>query len=190
MGCQICVNIFLLLPFCGEGNGNPLQYSCLENPMDRGAWQTTVHGVARVVHNLVTKPRPSPPLSFGASYSPPPLPPFATLAILQMYCALSFTCLFLCAISSIRDTFSPSLCTLKLYSSFKTPLRWALHCEVLSDLSRKHFFLPGCYTSFVKAFTTIVYMLVSTTSSGNPRILFELQHLARYMTHRQYLLNV
>ena len=30
----------------GEGNGNPLQYSCLENPMDRGAWRTTVHGVA------------------------------------------------------------------------------------------------------------------------------------------------
>ena len=30
----------------GEGNGNPLQYSCLENPMDRGAWRATVHGVA------------------------------------------------------------------------------------------------------------------------------------------------
>ena len=29
----------------GEGNGNSLQYSCLENPMDRGAWQSTVHGV-------------------------------------------------------------------------------------------------------------------------------------------------
>ena len=29
------------------GNGNPLQYSCLENPMDRGAWQATVHGVAK-----------------------------------------------------------------------------------------------------------------------------------------------
>ena len=29
-----------------EGNGNPLQYSCLENPMDGGAWQATVHGVA------------------------------------------------------------------------------------------------------------------------------------------------
>ena len=27
----------------GEGNSNPLQYSCLENPMDRGAWQATVH---------------------------------------------------------------------------------------------------------------------------------------------------
>ena len=32
----------------GEGNGNPLQYSCLENSMDRGAWWATVHGVARV----------------------------------------------------------------------------------------------------------------------------------------------
>ena len=31
----------------GEGNGNPLQYSCMENPMDRGAWQATVHGVAK-----------------------------------------------------------------------------------------------------------------------------------------------
>ena len=29
------------------GNGNPLQYSCLENSMDRGAWQTTVHGVTK-----------------------------------------------------------------------------------------------------------------------------------------------
>ena len=31
----------------GEGNGYPLKYSCLENPMDRGAWQVTVHGVAK-----------------------------------------------------------------------------------------------------------------------------------------------
>ena len=31
----------------GEGNGNPLQYSCLENPMDRGAWHATVHRVTK-----------------------------------------------------------------------------------------------------------------------------------------------
>ena len=31
----------------GVGNGNPLQHSCLENPMDRGAWQATVHGVTK-----------------------------------------------------------------------------------------------------------------------------------------------
>ena len=39
----------------GEGNGDPLQYSCLENPMDRGIWRATVYGVTRVRHNLVTK---------------------------------------------------------------------------------------------------------------------------------------
>ena len=32
----------------GEGNGNPLQYSCLENPMDRGAWRATVYGVTEL----------------------------------------------------------------------------------------------------------------------------------------------
>ena len=31
----------------GEGNGNPLQYSCLENSMDRGAWRAKVHGVTK-----------------------------------------------------------------------------------------------------------------------------------------------
>ena len=46
----------------GEGNGNPLQYSCLENPMDRGTWQATVDGVAIVGQNLATKP-PSLPTS-------------------------------------------------------------------------------------------------------------------------------
>ena len=35
----------------GGGNGNPLQYSCLENPMDRGAWWTAVHGSQRVGHD-------------------------------------------------------------------------------------------------------------------------------------------
>ena len=35
-----------IVPF-GEGNGNPLQYSCLEKPVGRGAWWTTVYGVAK-----------------------------------------------------------------------------------------------------------------------------------------------
>ena len=35
----------------GEGNGNPYRHSCLGNPMDRGAWRATVHGVTRVRHN-------------------------------------------------------------------------------------------------------------------------------------------
>ena len=40
----------------GEGNGNPLQYSCLGNPMNRGAWWATVYGVAKIIrYDLVTK---------------------------------------------------------------------------------------------------------------------------------------
>ena len=41
----ISSNLFIRSP--GEGNGNPLQYSCLENPVDWGAWWATVHGVAK-----------------------------------------------------------------------------------------------------------------------------------------------
>ena len=49
----------------GEWNGNPLQCSCLENPMDRGAWQTTAHKVAKVGHGLVTKPSPSTRIAYN-----------------------------------------------------------------------------------------------------------------------------
>ena len=41
--------------FPGEGNGYPLQYSGLENSVNRGAWKATVHGIARVKYDLVTK---------------------------------------------------------------------------------------------------------------------------------------
>ena len=44
----------------GGGHGSPLQHSCLENPMDRGAWRATVHEVARVGYDLATKPPPLP----------------------------------------------------------------------------------------------------------------------------------
>ena len=40
----------------GEGNGNPLQYSWLQNPMDRGSWKATVHGILRVGHDWAIKP--------------------------------------------------------------------------------------------------------------------------------------
>ena len=46
-GVSYCFICFTLWLYIGEGNGSPLQYSCLENPMDRGAWWATVHGVAR-----------------------------------------------------------------------------------------------------------------------------------------------
>ena len=49
--CFMCLVEVVL----GEGDGNPLQCSCLENPVDRGAWQATVHRVTGVGHNLATK---------------------------------------------------------------------------------------------------------------------------------------
>ena len=47
----------------GEENGNPLQYSCLKNSRDRGAWRAPVHGVTKVGHELVTEQQKS--FSFG-----------------------------------------------------------------------------------------------------------------------------
>ena len=54
-GVEICES-FLRLPAIqnGEGNDTPLQYFCLENPMDGGAWWAVVHGVARVRHDWAT----------------------------------------------------------------------------------------------------------------------------------------
>ena len=37
--------MFIIINIVGEGNGNPLQDSCLEIPMDKGAWRATVHGI-------------------------------------------------------------------------------------------------------------------------------------------------
>ena len=44
-------NIILEYSCLGEGIGNPLKYSCLKNPMERGAWKATVHGVAKNGHD-------------------------------------------------------------------------------------------------------------------------------------------
>ena len=51
--------------FLGEENGNPLQYSCLENSMDRGAWWATVNGVTEVRHDLVTQQQQQHGLGLG-----------------------------------------------------------------------------------------------------------------------------
>jgi len=78
----------------GEGNANPLQYSCLKNPMDRGAWQATVHRIARVRHDLVTKPPP--PCALWSIY----------LDLLPIFLLFFFlTCLF---INLFKDIFVAS----------------------------------------------------------------------------------
>ena len=90
----------------GEGNGNPLQYSCLGNPMDRGAWRAVVHspqGHKRVWHNLVTKQQPMKPKTFCIflPFDPlypylPPLnpyhwrPPICSLYLWAVFCFYFF----------------------------------------------------------------------------------------------------
>ena len=57
--CPRCISIPWSGRPSGEGNGNPFQYSCLQNPMDRGDWQGTIHEVTKVGYYWATK---SPPL--------------------------------------------------------------------------------------------------------------------------------
>ena len=45
--CKLYLNKIIIIFFPGGGNGNSLQYSCLGNPMDRGAWQATACGVTK-----------------------------------------------------------------------------------------------------------------------------------------------
>ena len=60
----------------GEGNGNPLQYSCLGNLIDRGAWPATVNGVTRVGHDLGSK---TPPIKSKSNKYHQPLPSWGEL---------------------------------------------------------------------------------------------------------------
>ena len=62
----------------GEGNVNLLQYSCLENPMDRGACQTTIFRVTRVGHDFATKPSPPTMCTVPDEHKLCPLPTFDT----------------------------------------------------------------------------------------------------------------
>ena len=69
---HILLGKMVLLRSPGEGNGSPLQHSCLENPMDRGVWWVPVYGVIRVGHDWVTNhthtqllPKPLPGSTVG-----------------------------------------------------------------------------------------------------------------------------
>ena len=58
----------------GEGDGNPLQYSCLENPTDRGAWRATVHGMAKSQTQLSDQTTAISSVYVSIPISPPPTP--------------------------------------------------------------------------------------------------------------------
>ena len=73
--------LYIVVCICEGGNGNPLQSSCLENPMDRGAWQATVHGVGRVEYDLATKERECVYVNSKLPVSPPSPSPLVTLSL-------------------------------------------------------------------------------------------------------------
>ena len=58
----------------GEGNGYPLQYSCLENPVDQGAWQATAHGLSKDLDTTLMKTKPPLPLTRLSPGSSPAIP--------------------------------------------------------------------------------------------------------------------
>ena len=49
----MCVCVYIYTYIYEEGNDNPLQHSCLENPMDRGAWQVIIHGIEKSQIQLI-----------------------------------------------------------------------------------------------------------------------------------------
>ena len=74
-----------------ERNDNPLRYSCLGNPMDRGAWQATVQGVTGVGHDLVTKQQQYTYALFHILFhdSPPKDVEYSSLCYIVKPCCLS-----------------------------------------------------------------------------------------------------
>ena len=70
-GCLLCPASFCTpRPNFGEGNGNPLQCSCLENPRDGGAWWAAVYGIAQSLTRLKRLSRPNLPVTAGISWLP------------------------------------------------------------------------------------------------------------------------
>ena len=133
----------------GGGHGNQLQYSYLENPMDRGAWWAVVHGVTRVGHDLATKPPP--PRRPEQKYMSPPcatplllLPPvFISVRVFSKWVGFhirwpkywSFS--FSLTVSLLDFKFFPWLLKISLYSnglSFWALCRQWLHCTVKSPV--------------------------------------------------------
>ena len=84
--CSLLVGTSSSAP--GEGNGSPLRCSCLENPMGRGAWRASIHGVARVGHHWVAITTPPPPAW--------PLPPLSPLV--NEFSPVSVSLLLFCCV--------------------------------------------------------------------------------------------
>ena len=94
----IIMVFFYISLYIGEGNGNPLQYSCLENSMDRGAWQGMVHGLQRAGHDWTTNTHTHTHTQFLLIY--------LFLAVLSLHCCIDFS---LVAVSGGQGRSQPTL---------------------------------------------------------------------------------
>ena len=101
----------------GEGNGNPFQYSCLENPRDRGAWWSTVHGIAKIWTQL--SDHHFPPFS-----SPP------TMSCIGPVLPSNITCI----ISHIPQPRFLQTWKLTLVSQGRWTAEWEIKCCLLDSL--------------------------------------------------------
>ena len=119
----------------GEGSGNPVQYSCLGNPMDKGVWRAIVHRVTRVGHDLATQ---APPWTYLMGFNPLQLACFfkhkieqlqngtSSSWLLNLFTALSLSSMIILYISNLEalDSFNSQIC-------FETTI-WSIRCSFLS----------------------------------------------------------
>ena len=107
----------------GGGHGNPLQYSCLENPMDRGAWRATFHRVARSRTRLKRIGTAQPSTACAGHFPPPSLPPFPAWYPCVCYVCVQLEC--------FRAVFRSLVVLLFLLGHFVFPLLCVFHVTVV-----------------------------------------------------------
>ena len=110
-------SIFMLERFPGKGNGKQLQYSCLENPMDRGAWQAILHEVSKKLDDLVTKQQQHFKLHIC-----PPFQNKISVSAIQIGHSLIFVFLFL-----FKLKYYPGPSTRKEVKDLPSPLSGIIH---------------------------------------------------------------
>ena len=151
----------------GEGNVNPLQYFCLENPMDRGVWWATVHGAPRVRHKLAPKPPP-----------------------VFHRCSVTKSCLTLCEWTALSMGFPGEECWSGLPypspedfpdSGNEPTFSELAHGLFTTEPPGKSLFLPHCYCSVAKSCPTLCNPM-DYSKPGSP-VLHSLPEFAQTHVH-------
>ena len=138
----------------GGGSGTPLQYPCLGNPVDRGAWRATLHGVARVRHDLATKEQQS----LQRMFSSPRRPCSSAITTHSSSHQPPASCL-LSLWTHLLWTFHAkphSMCLLCLAPFTQSILKVHLYCIY-------RYLTPFCGNFLAYGQTTFIYPLISQT---------------------------